>query len=244
MNRINDYREPDYDASPNQTINEKLCDGTILIGYGKPGHGMNGKDADLDRIGQCLVTSLVTIDPTGAKDLRIDIHLRLYASVCAPSSESFNFKALRENASHDLREYFSALGIDIDTLEDEIKSDTSEAWEKLDTVVEYFRDQAGLIAEGADPCPGDWMAFMWNDDAWEGGTDITLSVPLTVDEYEEIEAGNEETLATIGDRINAEIYAGNEGGTPERDKMQKFEEEVGLWNDLINKLECYYQPKN
>ena len=228
--------------TPKQTINERLCDGTILIGYGKPGHGMNGKDADLDRIGQCVVTSLETVNSEG-RDFQINIHLRLYATVCAPSGESFNFDALKENASPELRSYFADVGVDIDTLEDDISNDKDSAWEKLDTVVEYFREQAGLIAEGADPCSHDCMAFMWNDDAWEGGTDVVLSVPLTLEECEEIEDGNDDTLAVIAQRIATEIYDGNKGGTPERDKMKRFEEEVGLWNDLINGLECYTQTK-
>jgi len=224
---------------PKQTINDKLCDGTILIGYGKRGHGMNGKDADLDRIGQCCVTSLVTVDPIGATDMRVDIHLHLYASICAPSGENFNFEALRKNAGPDLRDYFKNQGVDIDTLEAEIEADAP--WDRLETVVNYFQDQAGYIAEGADPCPWEPMAFIWNDDCWEGGTDIMLSVPLTLDEYEEIEEDNEETLKLIAERIHREILDGNKGGTPERDKMKRFEDEVGLWNDLINKLECYHQ---
>ena len=239
MNRFNDYREPDYDDSPSQYINEKLCDGTVLIGYGKRGHGMNGKDADLDRIGQCLVTSLVTIDPTGSKDLRIDINLRLYASICAPSAEGMNLETVRENASPELRAYFMDQGVDIDTLEAEIEADAESAWDKLNSVVDYFQEQAGYIAEGADPCPQDCMAFMWNDDCWEGGTDIVLSVPLTCEEYEAIEEGDETALEVVAERIAQEIYDGNKGGTPGRDKMKRFEEEVGLWNDLINKLECY-----
>jgi hypothetical protein len=230
------------DKAPQQTINEKLCDGTILIGYGKRGHGMNGKYADLDRVGQCLVTSLETVNP-GGRDFQVNINLRLYATVCAPSGESFNFDALKENASPELRSYFADTGVDIDTLEDEINDEKEGSWEKLDTVVEYFREQAGIIAEGANPCPHDCMAFMWNDDAWEGGTDIVLSVPLTLEECEEIEDGNEQTLAVIAERIAKEIWDGNKGGTPERDKMKRFEEEVGLWNDLINGLECYTQPK-
>jgi len=228
---------------PNQTIKDKLCDGTILIGYGKRGHGMNGKDADLDRIGQCCVTSLETVDPIGATDMRVDIHLRLYASICAPSAEGIDINVVRENAAPELREYFAGEGVDLETLSDEINSDAPGAWGKLETVVDYFQDQAGYIAEGADPCPWEPMAFMWNDDRWEGGTDITLSVPLTLDEYEEIEEDNEETLKLIAERIHQEILYGNKGGTPERDKMKRFEEEVGLWNDLINKLECYHQSK-
>jgi hypothetical protein len=269
------------DDSPNQTINSLLCDGTILIGYGKPGHGMNGKHADLDRVGQCLVKNLVTVDPVGAATMRVDIHLHLYACVCAPSGQNIQISTVRKNASPDLKEYFRGIGVDIDTLEDEINADTPEAWEKFGKVVGHFQEQAGYIAEGANPCPDDPFAFMWNDECWEGGTDITLTVPLTVDEYDSIEAlrGVKEVLIshrrTIGDaalnndpkairaatrefaatlqaeakgnkilkkvarRIAKEIYDGNKGGTPERDKMKHFEEEVGLWNDLISKLECY-----
>jgi hypothetical protein len=233
MKTIEDTRQPE-DDSPNQTINEKLCDGTILIGWGKPGHGMNGKDADLDRIGQCLVTSLETVDPIGAKEMRVDIHLRLYASVCAPSYDSIDLDTLRKNASEELKEFFKDYhGIDLDM----VTEDDDESFEKI---VEYFREQAESIACGANPCPDDPFAFMWDGDgAWDGGTDITLSVPLSLDEYEAIEDGDEETLGTVGQRIATEIYAGNEGGTPERDRMKHFEKEVGLWNDLINQLECY-----
>lgn len=228
------------DNTPAQTINAKLCDGTTLIGWGKRGHGMNGKDADIDRIGQCCVTSLETVDPLGAKEMRVDIHLRLYASIGSPSYDSVDLEALKENAPAELREFFKEyLEVDLEAL-DVTNYDAPEVEEAQEKLVEYFREQATEIVCGMDPCPGDCMAFMWDgDEAWDGGTDITLSVPLSVDEYEEIEAGNEETLTTVGQRIADEIYAANEGGTPERDRLKRFEEEVGLCNDLINKLECY-----
>lgn len=78
---------PHDDEEPNQTINEKLCDGTILIGYGKPGHGMNGKDADRGEIGQCCLKQLVTRDPVRSDSMKVEIHLHLYASVCEPHLE-------------------------------------------------------------------------------------------------------------------------------------------------------------
>jgi hypothetical protein len=68
-----------------QTIDDLIRNQCTIIGHGKPQHGMNGKDSDLGRIGQCTVTQLETIDTIGAKEMRVDIHLRLYASVCAPS---------------------------------------------------------------------------------------------------------------------------------------------------------------
>lgn len=124
-----------------------------------------------------------------------------------------------------------------------------------------------------------WHSY--NDDCWEGGTNITLTVPLTVEEYEAIEEGKnvddqlrglrrsigdaslkndveaitailpnfkdiievkskfQSTLSKVADRIAKEICDGNKGGTPERDKMKHFENEIGLCNDTINQLECY-----
>ncbi len=223
--------------SPNQTINEKLCDGTVLIGYGKRGHGMNGKDADLDRIGQCLVTSLETVDLIGADKLRVDIHLRLYVSICAPSYDGIDFEKVKETADPDFRKFFQGIGVDLDGLD--VNDDSPETEEQLEKIVSFYREQAQGIVCGMNATPDDPFAIMWNDDAWEGGIDVTLSVPLTVDEYEEIEAGNQETLDIIAARIAAEIYAGNEGGTPDRDRMKLWEEEIGLCNDMIGQLGCY-----
>lgn len=228
------------DDSPNQTINELLCDGTILIGYGKRGHGMNGKDADLDRIGQCLVTELVTEDPTGVNTMRVAIRLRLYACICAPSHDGIEFSELHEWWSPELKEFFAERhGVFIDSIDWE-DWDNPATEEAADTIVEHFRDQAYHIVCGMDPCPGDPFAFMWDgDSSWDGGTDITLHVPLTVDEYDRIEDGDQAALDEIADRIATEIYDANKGGTPELDRLKRFEEEVGLCNDLINGLECY-----
>lgn len=274
------------DDSPNQTINELLCDGTILIGYGKRGHGMNGRDADLDRIGQCLVTELVTEDPVGADTMRVAINLRLYASICAPSHDGIEFSDLHEWWSPELKEFFKDYHeVDIDAIDWENWDDpaTEKATEEI---VDHFRDQATHIVCGADPCPGDPFAFMWDGDgSWDGGTDVTLHVPLTVDEYDRIEGlrGIDERLASqrraigdaaladdpkairaaarefaeslkvqkqgkkaldkVADRIATEIYDANKGGTPERDRLKRFEEEVGLCNDQICQLECY-RPRN
>lgn len=274
------------DDSPNQTIDELLCDGTILIGYGKRGHGMNGKDADLDRIGQCLVTELATEDPVGAATMRVAIHLRLYVSICAPSHDGIEFEDLREWWSPELKEFFKDHHeVDIDAIDwDNWDAPATET--AAETIVEHFREQATHIVCGMDPCPGDPFAFMWDGDgSWDGGTDVTLHVPLTVDEYDRIEGlrgidgrlrdqraamreGYEvddpkkiraalrefesllrvrkrgtKALDKVAKRIATEIYDANDGGTPERDRLKRFEEEVGLCNDLINGLECY-RPRN
>jgi hypothetical protein len=85
---------------------------------------------------------------------------------------------------------------------------------------------------------------MWDgDSSWDGGTDVVLHVPLTVDEYDLIESGDQETLELIAERISTEIWEANKGGTPQRDRLKRFEEEVGLCNDMINELECY-RPRN
>jgi hypothetical protein len=81
---------------PMQTINKKLCDGTILIGYGKVGHGMNGKDADLSNAGQCLVKRLDTVDPVHADNMRIDIFISQYASVCEPYTDEMDEEAAEQ----------------------------------------------------------------------------------------------------------------------------------------------------
>ena len=232
------------DEGPNQTINDNLCDGTILIGYGKQGHGMNGKDADLGRIGQCLVTKLETVDPTGEEEMRVDIHLRLYCSICAPSCEGMNIETVKKNASPELLEFFKGQGVDIDKLIDS-DFDDPDHYEQLQIVVDYFQDQAQEIVCGMhhDTTRGDPFAIMWNDDAWEGGIDVKLTVPLSLEEYEAIEEGQSVDLREVGDRISKEID-GNEGGTPERDAMKLWEETIGEANDMINKLECYHRKDN
>ena len=175
------------DDAPKQTINEQLCDGTILIGYGRRGHGMNGKDADLDRIGQCLVTELVTEDPVGASSMRVAIEMRLYASICAPSHEGIEFCRQKELWSDDLKSFFKEYHeLDIDTVNWD-DWDAPPCEEAAETIVDHFREQATHIVCGMDACPHDPFAFMWNDDCWDGGTDITLHVPLSVAEYESIE---------------------------------------------------------
>jgi hypothetical protein len=237
-----DY-EPDTTAAiaPTlpQTINDKLCDGTILIGYGKRGHGMNGRDADLDRIGQCLVKSLTTIAPEGCDHYKVLINLRLYASICAPTGEGIWWEELNESVSPELREFFKDHhGIDLATIDWEKDGETPHGplgETPYEIVEEYFMEQATSIVCGMAPV-GD---FLFNDDCWDGGTDITLEVPLSVGEHEAIEAGDTDTLDTVAARIAKEIYDANEGGTPERDRLKLFEEEVGMVNDMVNGLECY-----
>ena len=194
---------PYDDDTPEQTINDLLCDGTILIGYGKPGHGMNGKDADLDTCGQFTVKSLETVDPIKTDSMKILIHCYLYASICPA--------------------YYDG--------------DDAE-------MEEYLLDQSTAIVCGMHP---DTFSndCMFDGDYWSGGLDVTLEVPLSINEYEIIEcacdpehdsAEYDATLKTIADRIMTEIVDSEKGGTPERDKVQIFYEEVALANTLIDGL--------
>jgi hypothetical protein len=68
-------------------VDELIRDERTIKGYGRAQHGFNGKNADLDAEGQCVVKSLVIEDPVGAKDMRIAINLHLYADVCEPYLE-------------------------------------------------------------------------------------------------------------------------------------------------------------
>ena len=96
MTPFHDYpNDPPYDE-PSQTIADRLCDGRILIGYGKRGHGMNGKDADLDYGGQQLVESLVVLDPIDGDSMKVEINLNLYASICEPILETEDEKKQEE----------------------------------------------------------------------------------------------------------------------------------------------------
>lgn len=279
----------DPDDSPNQTINRLLCDGTILIGYGKRGHGMNGKDADLDRVGQCLLTSLETVDPVHADNMGVLINLRLYVTISAPSYDGIDWDKVRSipDTNPNLAAFFAEHhGIDLGTLD--IDDESDEGMAKVESVIDHFREQAEGIVCGMDAAPGDPFAFMWNEESWDGGIDVQLEVPLSVDEYEAIEGlechpdevmahgrrpalvravtdlllatdkhaearkkilelrdfdrvqkRGRRALESVASRISREIWRGNKGGTPERDRMKLWEEEVGLCNDMINKLECY-----
>lgn len=225
MRKYDQWKTAAPEPEVHQIINEKLCDGTILIGYGKAGHGMNGKDADLDRCGQCLVKELITVDPIGAENLRIDIVLRLYATICAPSYDSLDY--YQDKVTEEQKKDLAEIGIDINN---------------DDQYLEYLREQATGIVCGIHPKTfgDDPFACMWDgDEAWTGGVDVTLSVDLTVDEYETLDCGEDaavEMLDTIAARIYKEICDANKGGTPARDQVKLFEEEVGLANAMINNL--------
>lgn len=68
----------------NQFIAEQLLFNKTIKGYGKVGHGMNGKDADLDDGGQCVVDEIFIIDPVKSNTMFIEMHIERYASICTP----------------------------------------------------------------------------------------------------------------------------------------------------------------
>lgn len=247
---------PYHDSDPNEGVDElALIDealnthvrqGCALRGDGRRGHGMNGKDADLTGCGQCVVTELRAVDPTDSPDLKIEIDLRLYATVCAPSAECFDHEAVIKNESSEALDYFTSIGADPRLIDWEDDSKEGANFEIIEKLADHYQEQAALTITGFSTHDGptdDPFAIMWNDDAWEGGINVTLEVPMSCDEAEALESGGEvEVYDTIASRIATEIYAANEGGTSERDKLKRWEEGIAEWNREINKLGCYPQP--
>lgn len=81
----NPMAKADSDDSPRQTIANALHEESTIKGFGRRQHGLNGKDADLDNGGQCVVRGLyVYEDKTG---LRLGANLNLYANVCEPTDD-------------------------------------------------------------------------------------------------------------------------------------------------------------
>jgi hypothetical protein len=78
---------PDADTV-NQYIAEQLLNGKTIRGYGKSQHGMNGKDADLDAEGQCVIDSIEIVDPVGADTMFIELHINRYANICTPTDDN------------------------------------------------------------------------------------------------------------------------------------------------------------
>jgi hypothetical protein len=158
---------PHDDDPPIQTIAENLCDGRILIGYGKRGHGMNGKDADLNYGGQCLLKSIEVLDPIGADNMELRLDIHCYATICEPSE-------------HD---------------------------DETDEKLEQRREVAGEVVCTWDASyPGEWTG-----DDWCFDTDITATVPITVDEYDEGSFGNQKkVLEVIAQRIYDAITSNKE----------------------------------
>jgi len=232
-------------------LNEKVRNDRALRNHGRVQHGMNGKDADLYGCGQCVVTELVPVDDPKSAGFRIDICLQLYATICAPSVEGFNYEAVIKNASEEDLEYFASIDADpreIEGLFEKNPEQHPDAYDRayviIDKLVEYYCEQAMFIVSdlsGLEAQRGDPFAVMWNDDAWEGGIDVTLSVPLTDDECQAFETHeyDDELLDDISNRIATEIYDANKGGTPERDALKRWEEWVSFCNTEINKLDCY-----
>jgi hypothetical protein len=70
-----------------QYIANQLLDNKTIKGYGKAGHGMNGKDADLDDVGQCTVEDIFIVDTVDSDTMFIELHINRYASICSPTDD-------------------------------------------------------------------------------------------------------------------------------------------------------------
>jgi hypothetical protein len=72
-------------TEPSQAIATTLKTGYCLYGIGRQQHGLNGKDADLDSTGQCVIDSIAV--QHGESGYFLDLEFHCYANICHPTSE-------------------------------------------------------------------------------------------------------------------------------------------------------------
>jgi len=77
---------PDNECT-NQDLAISLLHDKVIVGHGRKGHGMNGKDADLDPQGQCVIDQVAIIDLIKSDTLFIEIYTNRYVNVCTPTDE-------------------------------------------------------------------------------------------------------------------------------------------------------------
>jgi hypothetical protein len=82
-----DHLQPDEPDHGLTAFAQRVFD-QIDGAYSKKGHGMHGKDADLDPGGQLVVKSIVVLDPVKRKNLLVRAMVHQYASICAPEDEN------------------------------------------------------------------------------------------------------------------------------------------------------------
>ena len=192
------------------------CD-KVLRNYGKPGHGLYGKDSDLESCGQVYLKQISIVDPIKSKHLRIDIDLHYYCSICAPCEYS-------------AEKWFTKLS-----------PDQKQAWmlHSVEEAHEFLMDQAaGIVFDMHSDAFGDPFALMWDGDYWSGGFDATISVPLFCNEYEALDdpyTANE-TLDVIESRIAHAIYDADQGGDPVRNRIKLYANKLALANKRIDGL--------
>ena len=83
-NHLGDNPDNEY---VNQEIAIALLDEKVIKGHGKRCCGMNGKNADLDPEGQCVVDQIAIIDPVHEDTLFIELYLNRYVNICTPTHE-------------------------------------------------------------------------------------------------------------------------------------------------------------
>lgn len=84
MNEVANYK----DICDDQSIAIELLDGKVIKGYGSRCCGMNGKNADLDSEGQCVVDQIAIIDPVHSDTMFIELYLNRYVNICTPTHEN------------------------------------------------------------------------------------------------------------------------------------------------------------
>lgn len=188
----NPYYRSDPGDEPFQDIDEKCRNGHAIKGFGKPQHGMNGKDADLDSGGQCIVKMLETLDPTGAPSMLVRIHLRQYANVCEPYVEGY---------------------------EDETDEQYNERYNQA-------MDEANEIVCSESLWFGGWTG----SDYWCFSNELHIDVPIEVELYEEIGAGDKDAIRYLCAELADAIYSAKE--------LEPFENAMSELNEAIGKIQA------
>jgi hypothetical protein len=92
---------PDNECT-NQEIAIALLDEKVIKGYGRKCCGMNGKNADLDPTGQCVVDQIAIIDPVNSDTLFIEMYLNRYANICIPTDEDEEREKLLQECAENI----------------------------------------------------------------------------------------------------------------------------------------------
>lgn len=95
-----DYLEP-HEESQAQQLHEfsEAVLAALNKGWVRAGHGMNGKNADLDPGGQLTIEHIEVLDLVKRDNLVVRATIKQYANICAPTDDNDKReKALQQNA--------------------------------------------------------------------------------------------------------------------------------------------------
>jgi hypothetical protein len=175
----NPYYLSDIGNDPSQSIAEALLDDQTILGHGRRQHGLNGKNADLDKGGQCVIKSITILDPVKSDTLIISIEVQHYANICTPTDDDEKReKSLQENAEFLVMDACAYSGewtgsdywcfshnetVKVPLTLDEYEEDTNE--ENLKLLAERCADAVYNSSEGND-------FETWSGELWQSVEDL------------------------------------------------------------------------